>query len=212
VELARPDSTLLKVSADCEVYYQGSLTMYVPNYQFDSIIDGGSTLRQKRNYYFVFNSDSAFGNIYDPYGSHYLIGRRHIDTIKKRLVLQKSNLESLAFKHPDDTYYDADKNLIKVYTIFPTTEYPEKHTVYLSYSSKLNYISDTFSEKLDNVKGMKLFRIRLLAHGGYWEKFKMFMPKREAELQEMKEIELENKEEILSYFKKYRLHMKTKTN
>ena len=42
----------------------------------------------------------------------------------------------------------------------------------------------------------------MVAHGGYWEQYKQILPEREL-LLEMKEIPVENADEVLNYFKNY---------
>ena len=57
---------------------------------------------------------------------------------------------------------------------------------------------------MDNIGGMKLCKILIKVSGGYYKEFKTSFPPREL-LQEMKEITIENKDEILGYFKKYKI-------
>ena len=56
--------------------------------------------------------------------------------------------------------------------------------------------------KMDNVPRMKLFKIRMISEGGYWDQYKITFPKREVKM-EMKEVKVENENEILQYLERY---------
>ena len=75
----------------------------------------------------------------------------------------------------------------------------EKFDLYFYYTKDLKDISETFSRKMDNVKGMKLHKILVKVSGGFYKEYNITFPPREL-LQEMKEITIENKDEIMNYF------------
>ena len=197
------DSSVVNYDNSYDVFYYKDLIMYKFFYQFDSIVNGKQMLQTKRYKYFVFQKDSLFGYNYDPYSNQAKQKNRlAIDSIKKN-TFENYSYDSSFYKKTDSIYLGKEKNLLKIYNYRSSQKYPEDFTFYFFYSRKLNYIKESFSKQMDNIKNMKLYKIRIVAHGAYYEEYKMSLPQREY-LLEMKEVPLQNKNEILSYFHKYK--------
>ena len=198
------DSTITESQNSYDVFYCGNLIMYKLSYAFDSSVNKKSLLNERRNSFFVFQKDSLYGYFYYPKPTrHMQEGRVAVDSALKTKSFESVRFDTLHNLKPESSEYDADRNLVKLYNPSPQKEYPEKFSLYFFYSSKLNGIKETFSKKMDNVENMKLFKIKIIAHGFYYEQYKMAFPKREI-LYEMREFQPKNSEELMKYFDKYK--------
>jgi len=197
--------TSFVISNSYDIFYFGNLITYKFKYRFDSFYNGQSVLQIWRPNYLVFHKDSIYGYSYYPHESPTMTnGRISIDTMFKRNAYQPFRFDSVFHDKPDSSYFDENKSLVKVYDVGPSQRFPEKFVYYLYYSKKFYGITEGFfSKSMDDEKGMKLFKIRAVAQGHYYDEYKFFLPKREF-LYEMTEIPIENKAEILSYFERYK--------
>lgn len=200
------DSSLNVLESFYDVYYYEDYIMYKLNYEFDSSVNDEMILHERRYYFLVFHKDSL-------YAYKYLIkpsDQPATERINRDSILKISKFESdvydtlLNFK--PDSIYNRDDKIVKIYknplsAKFP--QQPENFDLYFYYSKELKDIPETLSKKMDNVSGMKLCKIKVAARGGFYKEYNMTFPPREYS-QEMKGMTIENEEEILGYFKKYR--------
>jgi hypothetical protein len=195
------DGSITDMVDSHDVIYYNDFVMYRLSYRFDSLFNGKQILQEQRSRFFVFHKDSLYGYIYYLNSPHELpIGRLRVDSTLKSNI-QTSMYDSLLNVKPDSSYFDAEGNLLKVYNRLASKEDPENFSLYLYYSKKYLGVKEAFS-KMDNVKNMKLFRLRLLAYGGYYTKYNMKFPRREM-LLEMEDVPLKDKEVVIDYFHKY---------
>ncbi|HEY5967824.1 MAG TPA: hypothetical protein VIU35_07580 [Chitinophagaceae bacterium] len=188
------------------VYYYKDLIMYMFNYRFDSLVDNEMVLQETRYFYFVSHKDSAYGYKYqikiDETNTHRM--RYKKDSLLKSYGFE-SNVYDTLINFKPDSIYNKKNEIIKVYKNPRSgniAQQVEKSDLYFYYNKELKNISETFSRKMDNIKGMKLYKIVIKVSGGYYTEYEFTFPPREL-LQEMKEITIENKDEIMSYFRKY---------
>lgn len=89
----------------------------------------------------------------------------------------------------------------------PKIKYDESYsdTTFLYYSFQLNGIDFTFSKELDSLKGMKLFKIRAVFNPIPKGKYSFKVPSREY-LFEIDRYDINNRQEILSLFEKFKDH------
>lgn len=200
------DNSLTMIESYYNVYYYGDFIMYKINYEFDSLVEDQAVLQEMRHFFLVFHRDSSYGYKCFPKPNSNLDSNQRVKTASE---ISSDKFEShvydtlINFK-PDSTYNNKDE-IIRVYKNPPSgnaVPQPEKHDLYFHYTKKLKGVPETFSRKMDNIKGMKLTKILIKVSGGYYKEFNMTFPPREL-LQEMKEINVENKDEIMNYFKKY---------
>lgn len=200
------DKSLTTLEIYYTVYYYKDLVMYKFNYEFDSLYNHETVLQEMRYFYFVSHKDSAYGYKYfaKPNPPVNINERVNKDSL---LITDKfeSNLYDTLINFKPDSVYNNKNELIKVYKDPPSpnpAKMVEKFDLYFYYSKDLKDIPETFSRKMDNVKGMKLYRILVKVSGGFYKEYNITFPSREL-IQEMKEITIENKDEILNYFRKY---------
>jgi hypothetical protein len=197
------DSSIINMNNTYDVFYYKDYIMYRFPYLFDSTVEGKLVLQEERPNYFVFHRDSISGYNYYPRPDPAVHeGKLPVDSVLK-YTFQSTAYDSFFSWKPDSSYYDAEGNLLNVYNYAATIKYPENFTYYFYYSKNLKDIRETFSKKMDGIKNRKLFKIRIIAHGAYYKEYNMTFPQRET-LLEMKEVSLQNKDEILTYFNKYK--------
>jgi len=189
-----------------DIFYNGHVTMYKFDYTHDSFFNGRLVTHELRPDFFVFQNDSSFGYNYYPIADPMMPGgRMRIDSMFSKNGFGPFSFDS-AFKHhqPDSLYFNGDHDLVKVYTIDSSAQYPERNTYYLYYSKKFKGLEDNFfSRSAGDENGFKLFKIRIIAHGSYYPGYNMVLPQRE-QVYEMKDIDINNTAEIMTYFGRYR--------
>ncbi|HEX6847440.1 MAG TPA: hypothetical protein VF144_10690 [Chitinophagaceae bacterium] len=188
------------------VYYYNDLIMYEFFYEFDSLVDNRTALQEIRRFFFVFQKDSSYGHKYFPNSNVNLDHNKRVK-IDTELLSHKfeSNIYDTLINYKPDSLYNHKDEIIRVYKNPPSANSvsQEKHDLYFYYTKKLKDVPETFSKKMDNIKGLKLTKILIKVSGGYYKEFNMTFPAREL-LQEMREISVSNKDEIVGYFKRYK--------
>jgi hypothetical protein len=199
------NDTSFTISGSYDIFYYKDLILYKFQYRFDSLVDGKLLLQEWRSNFFAYHKDSLFGYSYYPKPDAVAITRRvSIDTMFKRNAYQPFKFDSIFHSKPDSLYFDEQKNFVKVYNVDTSEKYPEKVTYYFYYSKKFAGLTESFfSQTLDNEKGLKLFKIRIVLYGHRYEEYKIALPEREL-LYEMIEIPIKNRTEILNYFDRYK--------
>lgn len=188
-----------------DIYYYDDLTMYLFEYGFDSTVNGKLLLHEKRPNYFVFQKDSSFGFSFYPRLNYSDTNARvSVDTVFKRNSYVPFSFDSMFNRKPDSSYFDSEKNLVKIYNSPVSDKIPEVFTYYLYYSKKFAGLTESFfSKSAKDEDGMKLFKVRMHAHGAYYEQYKMNLPPREF-LYEMSEIPIKDSAGVMAYFNKYK--------
>ena len=198
------DSTVTDINIAYDAYYYGEYFLYKLPYHFDSLYNGQLVFEEWRYNFFVFQKDSTVGYYYylDPLDTR-REKRFSVDSVLAKNTYENPGYDSLINRKPDSAYYDKEANLVNLYLFPPEKKRPENNKYYLYYTRELKGIKETFSRKLDSLKQMKLFRVKIVAGGGWYEEYKIAFPKRQY-LLEMREIPVENKEEVLKYFDRYK--------
>ena len=201
------DNSLIMMEEYYNVYYYEDFIMYKLNYTFDSLNNHEHVLQEIRSFFLVFHKDSTNGYVYFIKPDNVLNYNRRVnrDSVLKVHKFESDVYDTLLNFKPDSTYQDKDE-VVRVYKDPPppnSVKQTEKFNLYFYYTKKLKEVPETFSKKMDNIRGMKLCKILIKVSGGYYKEFNTSFPPREL-LQEMKEITIENKDEILGYFKKYK--------
>ena len=200
------DSSITMIGGTYNVYYYNELLMYKFNYRFDSMVNNQLVFQETRSFYFVFHKDSA-------YGYRYMIklDKSNEDNVRyKKDSLFKffsfeSNIYDTLINFKPDSIYKREGEIVKVYNNPPSAnsgQQSEKFDLYFYYTKKLKDIPETFSRKMDNEQRMKLIKILVKASGGFYKEFNTTFQPRE-HLLEMREIPIENKDEIMHYLRKY---------
>lgn len=94
--------------------------------------------------------------------------------------------------------------LIEEYGLTKQGDEMSVDSIYYYYSKKMNKVQYSFSKKLDSIRGMKLFKFRLLFNPKFSKSHNYILPKREISF-EIREEGPPNEKEILSLIKKYRI-------
>jgi hypothetical protein len=198
------DSTVKRVENSYEVYYQGNLMMY--RFEFiRSFFDENwnffspSLLHE----YFVCHKDSIYGQMFCPDSSSQDRNKRQkVDTTIAQRAFENTHVDSFALKKPDSSYTDSQGNFIKIYNERVPGN-TELFTLRFYYSKRLFGIPQTLARKMDNIQGMKLWRISIVAGSGYYSQYKMTFPEREL-YYEMKAVPIKEIGIVRDYFLKYK--------
>ena len=86
----------------------------------------------------------------------------------------ESNIYDTLINFKPDSVYNKKNEIIKVYKNPRSgniAQPVEKSDLYFYYNKELKDISETFSRKMDNIKGMKLHKIVIKMSGGYYKEY-----------------------------------------
>jgi hypothetical protein len=145
--------------------------------------------REKAEYGFLFNSisDSSRGL------------KLLVDSFLNNRAYASAN-----FDIPSDSLFakaqnKGEKFVEKYYSKEHTENYPD--SIYYYFTNELKNIGYTFSRKLDSLKNMKLYKVRLLYNETFSLSYKAVIPKREF-LFEIREEVIVNSREIIDFFER----------
>jgi hypothetical protein len=198
------DETLDSIVSDYDFYFLDDVYLYSDSYKFDSAASGIHVLTEKRKVYFIFKKDSSHGRLFSPFPNPYspFPGRKlPVDSMLLDFGLPRKAFDSTIYLKPD-SIFQRNGEIIKVFNRPATPRYPEANTLYFYYSEAFNHVPETFS-KMDNIPGKKLYKIRAVFHGAYYDQYKIRFAAREA-LIEMTAIDTKGKDTIMSYFEGYK--------
>lgn len=186
------------VDSTCLYNYNGYNLFQLP-YRY-ILEDENKVLKDEIRYkYFLLTNTSTHGVIYDSIFSKSGIVAK-ADTILRGL----SNFTfdticklSTLYKITENT----NKNeLLEVYIPKKIATDNIEDTAFMYYAKLYNEIKYSFSPNLDRLKGMKLFKIRLVYNSKYSESFKMHIPSREI-IFEFSKIDIKNENDIINFIK-----------
>ena len=111
---------------------------------------------------------------------------------------------SANFDIPSDSLLiKAQDNEVKFVEKYYTKEHNENYpdSIYYYFTNELKNIDYTFSRKLESLKNMKLYKVRLLYNETFSPSYKAMIPKREF-LFEIREEVIVNSREIIDFFER----------
>jgi len=164
-----------------------------------------------RNHYFVFQKDSLFGYNYNEHAIGVDDKPIRVDSVLKTITLQSYRLEEETLHLvPKQVQWNMDSSeLIETYLFPASNEMPAyKRTLY--YNKALNIIPESFSQKVDSVKKIKLVKVEALSDAFYDSKNNRHYPP-SLVFMEMKVYDSFNKKLILSYFNLYKKSVDVKS-
>jgi hypothetical protein len=204
IPMVLPDTSYV-ITNSYEIFYRDDLILYKFRYRFDSAFNGKWVLQEFRPNIFVFEKDSLYGYSYYPRPDRSISdGRIAIDSVWAKNAVTPFQFDTLLKSKPIATYFDSQKNWVKVYDYPRVDTTSEKFTYYLYYSKKLFGLTDCFFSRSNaDESGMKLFKVRIVAHGHFYQQYKMILPERQF-LYEMLELPLIDTGEVMKYFDHYK--------
>jgi hypothetical protein len=204
VPIVNPDNSVTNYDNSYDVFYQGDLRMYKVVYsvlanQSGQMVEAGRKFR-----YFVFHKDSAYARIFEPDADKFFDNQRaRIDSMLQYNTFENPKLDTFATVKPDTSYVDSIGSLVKIFKKSPLSpNEPDRYIHMFYYSNKMPVLKEIFSRRMGNQPNMKLYRVRILAKGGYYAEAKMTIPDLEY-FYLMKPITIENPTLVKEYFDKY---------
>lgn len=153
--------------------------------------------------YFIYQKDNNYGFLYNS-----LISKNNKKLPTDSFLLKKAFLNT-AFGVPEDSLWilhsrisEGNKYLMEKY--IPRKNFGENSvdSVYYYYDNQI-FNEYSLSKKLDSVKKMKLFKVRLLYNEKYSQVNKFNIPKREF-LFEIKMVSVSNREAIIDFVERFK--------
>jgi hypothetical protein len=197
------DKSVKLLENEYDAYKFQDLKIYRFIFFHQELSNPGQQQPEKRSYYFIFHKDSATGKAYSDslfFGTN---RRFKVDSMLSKNLFISHKFDTLLRLQPDSILEGQNGDLIKVYTYPVAKDEPGKFLVYLYYSKKIINPDHVFSEKMDNVKGRRLYRVSTKASEAFYPKDNFTMPAREYYLL-MREIPNIDTTTIMRFVKKYR--------
>jgi hypothetical protein len=206
------DGKLLDLIDTLNIFYNGDIIIYaVPhsretsNLTFDKKGNQNNEKLLKRETlytYFIYKKNDSLGFKYDSIS----------DSRKKEFAVD-SFLNLKAFRNA--VFYSKNDSLIETISkagsniliekYIPKIKYDESYndTTYFYFTDKLTNIDYSFSRELDSIKNLKLVKVRFIFNPVPKGLYPFGIPRREL-LFEIKEVSLNNPDEILNLFTKFK--------
>lgn len=155
--------------------------------------------------YFIYNKKKTFGFLFTSLKDSSQGTRFPVDSF-----LDSRGMRNKSFDVPADSLWalsevvnDRRNNILEEkYALLKPGDETNIDSIYYYYSKNKNRIDYTFSKKLDSIKGMKLFKIRMLYNEKFSSVNKIILPKRELILEIRDEV-ASNPKEIIAFIKKF---------
>lgn len=205
---ATEENASSQLNDSIRIYYYQDLVLYKLNYYFSSVSNnnGELTVKDEKSWplWFVFNKDSARG--YAFYEAH--AARNRWETIDPFIYNNGMIQMDLGFLFNNNLTINFTKKLSAKEEIceegyvFTDPKYA-KDTLYISYSNKLKELPFSFDEKVDSVKGSKLFRIKTITGEKILPEINQTSRRMETILQ-LEQVPVDDQEEVINYSSKFR--------
>lgn len=154
--------------------------------------------------YFIYNSNNKFGFLFSSLKDSSLRMKIQVDSF-----LFDRGMKGKDFDHlPDSLWFlsderkDNESNIVEKYASIKPGDETSIDSIYYYYSKKMNDIPYSFSKKLDSIKSMKLFRIRMIYNEKFSKTNNFVLPQREI-LFEIRKRTNFNEVEIINFINNY---------
>ena len=189
-----------------KIYYYQDISMYRFGYHYDSTSNGKLIISEYRNHYFIHKKEDTFGYNYDEYKSKFGVRLSADSMFKEQWVT--ANQQYPIFTQNTVTLISSVQNsdsgtLHEVYALKGKKDTAMTGTISLSFTNKIKGIDYSLCKELDSIKNMKLYKIKIVNNSRYMKDYKITLDKAE-QAYGLEEVPVENREEILSYFERYK--------
>jgi hypothetical protein len=180
------------------IFYYGNYVLYrlsgTRNLETDKKIPGTET-------WFIFPKKNTHGFLFNSIDNNNAGVKLKVDSFLINRAYASAN-----FDIPSDSLFakaqnNEEKFVEKYYTKEHAENYPD--SIYYYFTNELKNIDYTFSPKLDSLKNMKLYKVRLLYNETFSLSYKAIIPKREF-LFEIREDVIANPKEVINLFEKFK--------
>lgn len=203
------------------IYHYNDLLLYQSQYFFDSsvhyFVADSSTdeesspdtvlLSETRNRFFIFHKDSSYGYSYDAHDPLEDQKRLKVDSMLSRLR-GLNELHCLVQQSPDSSSWNKNRTILHEVYLFPATDTTPSGRIVMEYSKNLKHVQESLNQIVDSIKGMKFIKWEYHINEYYDKKNQRQLPSMVLFATELREIDVENPKEIISYFNKYKEQVK----
>ena len=154
--------------------------------------------------YFIFNKKNKSGFLFSSLKDSGTGTKFPIDSF-----LANRGMRGKDFEVPVDSAWslaevikDKENNILEKYALIRQGDETSIDSIYYYYAKKMNDIEYSFSKKLDSIKAMKLYKIRMLYNERFSPSNNMTLPKRDI-LFEIRTEAVSNSKEIIDFIEKF---------
>jgi hypothetical protein len=199
------DGSINEIENKYDVYFYRDIIMYRMYFLYDSSSNGQNLIHEQRTKYFIFTKGSVWGNFYASNPNQKILEYKGlVDSVVRLNSFDFNKFDTLKNKKPDSAYFDNNGGtFVKIYTPATSDSFPETFKIKFYYTEEHLDIEQYLSKAMDNETRMKLTKISVEAQGWFYKQYNVQFPPRKF-IMEMRQLNIENKDEIFSYFKKYK--------
>lgn len=184
------------------VYYYRDQILYNSAYEFNFNNSGGIIERTELRYrYFVYTKGCMYGSLFDKYESQY-----NKQVLVDSVLNAEWTVQSIfdPFINNSLTLLSTNKDmhsgkLNEKYSIRGKEDTSINGTVELNFSSTMGKGGFSFSQNLDSIRNMKLYRVFIVNNSRYIKEYGITLNRIE-QFSDLEEVPVKNREEILKYF------------
>ena len=185
------------------IYKYKNRVLYHGEYNFDSTVNGILLKSEKRDYFFVYKKSNLFGLFFDSNKKTY--GKKSlVDSVIKKewcnnLNFYQGYTES-KLKLVSNNEKPDPGGVVQTYFFQGIKDSGLTGITYFWFSNKLNHLEYSFSKELDSIYKMKLYKIKIKNNSRYFKDYNFTLDPIEQYFT-LEEITVNNKSEIMKYFK-----------
>ena len=183
------------------IFYYGDYVLYQLSasrkFETDEIIAGTEQ-------FFIFKRDNKYGFLIPSIGNSALETKFQVDSFLSNRGMKGKDFDLL----PDSSWSlidetkDKESNVIERYAPIKPGDEASIDSIYYYYTRKMNDVQYSLSKKLDSVKSMKLFKVRMIYNEKFSKPKKITLPRREV-LFEIRKIQPKDPEKINGLFERF---------
>ena len=163
------------------------------------------TGNEVRPRFFVFHKDSSYGRSYDPHRNSENNRRLPVDSAL-RGIKGTNNFEKILTLKPDSSSWNPDRSELKEVYVQKASRDTPAIRVSFYYTRHQNFQNESLNPGLDSARKMKLYKYEYLIGKFYNAQAKQWSPEITFRT-EMKEVMVEDVEEVMSYLIQYKSSM-----
>ena len=183
-----------------QISYYGDYELY----RLPSTLDVTNKKIKGTEPYFIFKKKDKYGFLFNSLEDSTQGTKFQVDSF-----LYNRGVKGKDFDMPTDTLWSLvgteEKNneyRLDKYTLIKEEDETVPDSIFYYYSENLKDIEYSFSNRLDSLKGMKLYKIKLIYGKKFSPSIKSVLPQREF-LLEIENVVVQNKKEIIDFIKRF---------
>lgn len=202
IPIVKLNGELQNVTDSFSIFYYDSIILYKFPYTYS--IENANTIekQEKRFKYFIYQNHKPYGYYYDSINAK-SYRKMNVDSLLSAKAFASNNF----YDKNNDSLIEVIKSrsnysLIEKYISKKKPDQSYADTTIFYFTDKFKDLELSFSKELENIKNLKIFKVRILYNAHYDKVYNIKLPNREIAF-ELREKPFINSDEILAFFKSF---------